>query len=183
MRHPCQNRLRRRAFTLVELLVVITIIGILTGLILNGVAASRRAAARMTCGNHQRQIALSAINYEAAQKKWPAGRIGCDDSGKDCPDFKICPGDLSPKQKSGASGFVSLLPFLEEQPLYDGLDVYGDGIWNDNTNDLTWYRDMYRADKLEFLRKRPELFVCPADRSDSVNKAYVPIQAATGSYA
>ncbi len=64
---------RRQGFTLVELLVVITIIGVLVGLLLPAVQAAREAARRMSCSNHLRQIGLSTQNYHAAFNQFPAG--------------------------------------------------------------------------------------------------------------
>jgi prepilin-type N-terminal cleavage/methylation domain-containing protein/prepilin-type processing-associated H-X9-DG protein len=61
----------RAAFTLVELLVVITIMGILMSLLLAGVQSAREAARRAQCTNNLRNIDAAVINYDTAKKHLP----------------------------------------------------------------------------------------------------------------
>jgi prepilin-type N-terminal cleavage/methylation domain-containing protein/prepilin-type processing-associated H-X9-DG protein len=58
----------RAAFTLVELLVVIVVIGILAGLVLSTVSRVRQTARRATCTSNMRQIGISLLNFASENK-------------------------------------------------------------------------------------------------------------------
>jgi prepilin-type N-terminal cleavage/methylation domain-containing protein/prepilin-type processing-associated H-X9-DG protein len=60
-------------FTLVELLVVITIIGILIALLLPAVQAAREAARQSQCSNNMKQIGLGLLNFESQNGTFPPG--------------------------------------------------------------------------------------------------------------
>ncbi len=98
---------RRCAFTLVELLVVLAIIGILIGLLLPAVQAVREAARRMQCQNNLHQIGIALHNYHSAFRKFPPGGI------------EVRPEVPGGKQLAW-SAFV--LPFLEESAAYQRID-------------------------------------------------------------
>jgi len=169
----------RRGFSLVELLVVIAIISILIALLLPALQSAREAARRMSCSNHLKQIGLAIHDYERSFGAFPPGRIGCDDTG-DTMEIASCPSGLSPEQKSGASGFVSILPFLEEKALYDQIAVDKGGLWNRNVDSLEWYAD---ESKSQAIQQHLPVYACPSDVATAISEVYTPVLAATGSYA
>jgi prepilin-type N-terminal cleavage/methylation domain-containing protein len=65
----------KHGFTLVELLVVITIIGILIALLLPAVQSAREAARRLQCANNMRQLGLALSQYESAHMSYPPGGV------------------------------------------------------------------------------------------------------------
>jgi prepilin-type N-terminal cleavage/methylation domain-containing protein len=96
---------RPGAFTLVELLVVITIIGILIALLLPAVQAAREAARRSQCGNNLKQIALACHNFEQANHHFPPGYLG------PIPQPTSAPSSWNNDQWTGTLPFVA--PYME----------------------------------------------------------------------
>ncbi|MGA2031736.1 MAG: DUF1559 domain-containing protein [Thermoguttaceae bacterium] len=71
-----RSKEHRKGFTLVELLVVITIIGMLAALLLPAVQAARDSARRSACANNLKQIGLAMLSFENAYKGLPPRRYG-----------------------------------------------------------------------------------------------------------
>ncbi len=110
-RLKCVKTAHRRAFTLVELLVVIAIIGVLVGLLLPAVQAAREAARRMQCSNNLKQLALAVHNYHDIHRQFPPGGPGTGVHPNN-DGYRI-------------SAWVRILPFIEQQPLYDQVNLTG----------------------------------------------------------
>ena len=99
-----------RGFTLVELLVVITIIGILIALLLPAVQAAREAARRMQCSNNLKQLALGCLNHEQT--------LGFLPTGGWCWDWAGDP-DRGYHRRQPGSWMYNILPYIEQQALHD----------------------------------------------------------------
>jgi prepilin-type N-terminal cleavage/methylation domain-containing protein len=111
-RKGCQTA--RPGFTLIELLVVIAIIAILIGLLLPAVQKVREAAARMSCSNNLKQIALAIHNYHDARSELPPGGV--------------TPGDCCGTQSFG-NWAIYILPFIEQDNLFK---QYNDTLTNED---------------------------------------------------
>jgi prepilin-type processing-associated H-X9-DG protein len=64
----------------VELLVVISIVGVLLSLTLSGVNASREAARKVQCSNHLRQLGMGLHSFHASYNHLPFGNAGVEDA-------------------------------------------------------------------------------------------------------
>lgn len=99
---------RETAFTLVELLVVVTIIAILIAILLPAVQQAREAGRRVCCVNHLKQIGLAVHSYHDIYEQLPGGSKY---------NWSGLPLAGSP------TWAVSLFPYLEQQSLYDAMDL------------------------------------------------------------
>ena len=137
--HPLRAH-RCHGFTLIELLVVIAIIAVLIGLLLPAVQKVREAAARIKCQNNLKQLGLALQNYHG--------------------DF----GSFPPAYRATFFGVgwgwgAFLLPYVEQQPLYNQLGLpnatFGNGV------DL--------APPTPLTQTRLSIFLCPSDNGPDLN--------------
>lgn len=134
-----------RGFTLVELLVVITIIGILIALLLPAVQAAREAARRMACSNNFKQIGLGLHLYHDVHRCLPDGWTG----------YAPTSGD---EQFNGVPGWgwaTHILPFIEQPALYDSMHM-----------DLSVTDDLNDTGRQTAIT----VFRCPSDTGQPTNK-------------
>ncbi len=118
----------RKGFTLIELLVVISIIGILIGLLLPAVQAAREAARKLQCMNNLKQMGLAVLQYDLANGNLPPTKYGTG------PDMK-------------GTAFVSILPYLEQQAVFDR--------WDKNV-------DATSPPNLQLIEMDMSVYVCPS---------------------
>ena len=97
LRKPCSIG----AFTLVELMVVIAIVGALIAILLPAVQSARESARRTTCTNNLKQIGIALLDYHNAKQTLPAGAV----------------------LREGSMWSAYLLPYLEQEPLWETLTI------------------------------------------------------------
>jgi prepilin-type N-terminal cleavage/methylation domain-containing protein/prepilin-type processing-associated H-X9-DG protein len=145
--------MRRRGFTLVELLVVVAIIAVLIGLLLPAVQKVREAAARMKCQNNLKQLGLACHGYHDANGHFPIG-IGMPYAQAN--NDPLTGGMGNP---FGPNWVIYLLPHIEQNALFQQANV-NSYPGTTNTADLTSYNLSWRAVRGQTL---PTMF-CPSDQ-------------------
>lgn len=101
-------------FTLIEVLVVITIVGILIALLLPAVQGARENARRAQCINNLKQLALGCLNYAETHGAFPLG------------SYMMPPPGASSGPRSGShehGPWVRILPFIEQATLYSAFNA------------------------------------------------------------
>ncbi len=100
----------RHGFTLVELLVVITIIGMLVGLLLPAVKMARESGRRATCSNNLHQLSMACLNHSQKLGFFPSGGWGSAFFG-------------DPNKGTGSNqpgGWIyQVLPYMDQDTLHE----------------------------------------------------------------
>lgn len=135
-----------RAFTLVELLVSIAVVGILLALLIPAAQSIRESARLTQCKNNLRQVGLAALNFESANQHFPTGQL-------------VDPNAIEQSQLVGH--LVFLLPFLDQDTLHNNLRDASSFRWNIDQPGEPWY-DLPELAEIASTNIVP-LFRCPSD--------------------
>jgi prepilin-type N-terminal cleavage/methylation domain-containing protein len=137
-----------RAFTLLELLVAVVLIGILICMLLPATRRVREASRRTQCLNNSRQLILGELNYEQAHMKFPVAYGN--------KDFSVYTNEYE-----RLSGLVVLLPFIEQVDLHEQ-------IIHESSFDGIDFQALPSPTSREYppWQKQLSQFSCPASSSD-----------------
>lgn len=119
-----KHRQDRTGISLIELLVVISIVGLLLALVLPAVQAARESSRRTNCANNLRQVGVGMLHFEQANNRLPPGGEGTDNSVNP-------PATVFELQ----STFTHVVTYLEESYLAAQLNpafAYNDAAWPGN---------------------------------------------------
>jgi prepilin-type N-terminal cleavage/methylation domain-containing protein/prepilin-type processing-associated H-X9-DG protein len=160
--------MRRNGFTLIELLVVIAIIAVLIALLLPAVQSAREAARRSQCINNIKQLALGCHNFESSNGTFPKGAYLPYVNGLTAQQTSdaLCSDQTEP---FGPNWAVMILPYLEQQALYNNSNVVGypgwDGPYSKPNVDAAANANLYNMDWANSTLRstRLSVFVCPSD--------------------
>lgn len=108
--------MKRPAFTIIEILVVVAIIGMLVGMLVPAVQMARESSRRMACQNSLRQIGLAMHVHHDARQRLPT-----------CEHYSLVPG-----QPDRWGWLPKLLPALGDQARFDQLDFSAPTWWGGN---------------------------------------------------
>jgi prepilin-type N-terminal cleavage/methylation domain-containing protein/prepilin-type processing-associated H-X9-DG protein len=140
---------RAGAFTLIELLAVIAIVGALAALLLPAVQSAREAANRAQCANNLKQIAMAMHNYESSHATLPPG----------------CKGG------QWGTWLLFSLPFIEQQALYNSWNFQGN-------SEVPALADLYSyqgAGNITVTATRVNVYYCPSDGGNSTLQGFATL--------
>ncbi|QDU63333.1 hypothetical protein Pan216_42110 [Planctomycetes bacterium Pan216] len=133
----------RWAFSLIELLVALAILGILVALLLPAVIQAREAARRMQCRSNLKQLGIAVHQYLETHGVFPAAALG---GGNSSFSFNF-------------TGYAALMPFLDAQAAYDRINFEVSRSCAFGCN-----HGWSRVENQEAFDTPLPIFVCPSNR-------------------
>ena len=151
---------RHVGFTLVELLVVITIIGMIIGMLLPAVNSAREASRGMQCRNNLKQLALATLGYEQIHEILPPA---CTPSGT-VPNKNTNVAPMTPTNQR-ENWIIHILPNLDQAPLFEEISKY----MKDSNNTSKSIGDSFstisgQPSMAEIRSREISSLLCPTDR-------------------
>lgn len=111
----------RRAFTPIEILVVISIIATLIALLIPAVQKVRESASNVKCKSHMRQIGVALHNYQVVHKRFPAARPFNPVTGEYGHYTYYLQNNLPATAETCGGWMFRILPYIEQNTLLDSL--------------------------------------------------------------
>lgn len=132
--------MRSRGFTLIEALVVVSILGILAILLILAVQSSRSASRRIACTNNLRQLGIAMTSYLGREGVFPSAMLRGSSAGT-----------------SSHSPFVRILSDLDQASVFNGIN------FAIAQNPLSISPENVTAARIHLA-----VFACPADESSPI---------------
>ncbi len=152
--------------SLIEILVVISLMaGMLFGFFFPLLKKVREETRRHRCAHNLKEIGWADLRHEMMSGHLVPARLGPDSTASlEVRHLR------TPIERSGASGFVLMLPYYRKIPrptrreLVEKLDVFdNNGIWPPGIFGVVNWRT---AERIEAIGTRPRIFVCPAAKDE-----------------
>ncbi len=148
--------MRRRAFTIVELLTVIGVISMLMGMLMPAIQKVRAAADRMRCASNLHQIGIALHLFHNDHQRFPPG-VTSDRPGEPFPRM---------------TWLTRILPYIEQ-----------DTLWGQSISAYTTNRNFMANPPHEGFSTPIKLYSCPADeRVSSAQVTFLGLRPALTSY-
>lgn len=140
--------LNRSGVSLVEMLTVLAVVGLLVGLLLPAVQATRERARKAHCSNNLRQFGVALHSFESVYDRFPPIDIN-----------NIPPGGSLTVVRNPhfPSAHYFLLPSLGQGDLYGSIDLDGD-YWDSGSDPPTTTKNGGA------MTRSIPVFICPSDR-------------------
>jgi prepilin-type N-terminal cleavage/methylation domain-containing protein len=151
MSFATKNRLvvPHRAFTLVEMLIVIAIIAVLAALLLPAVNMAREAARRASCSNNLKNLSLAIQQFDSAKGKYPASRTFWNDPTYKSGTYYPTSWASSGASKSTLTWVHEIMPYIEKSDLRTLVET-----------------NLRAGGSVQLVAQKLAIVLCPSDETD-----------------